>query len=220
MLNFSVQDDIALLAMDDGKANVVSEAYSAAVNEGLDRALAEARAVVLSGRPGRFCAGYDLNAVKAGGDAARNMRSAGARLMARILVHPQPVVMACTGHALAAGALILLSGDTRIGVAGDFKIGLNETAIGLALPPHMVALAKSRMPVEAYTRNIVQAKVHDPESAVAAGYLDEVVEADALMDTAFERAGQLAAMPGDAYGQVKETVRGETARFILANVEA
>lgn len=219
MLEVEISGEVAVLHLDDGKANVVSEAFSAAVNEGLDRAAKDAKAVILTGRPGRFSAGFDLNAVKAGGDAAKNMRDAGARMMARLLVHPQPLVIACTGHALAAGALILCTGDTRIGIEGDFKIGLNETAIGLTLPPHMIALAASRMPRELVTQNIIQAKVHDPVGAVAAGYLDEVVAPGELMDTALARAANLAAIAGEAYGTVKQHVRGDVARILRAATE-
>ena len=219
MLNIEISGETAVLRLDDGKANVVSEAFSAAVNEGLDQAEKDAKAVILTGRPGRFSAGFDLNAVRAGGDAAKNMRDAGARMMARLLLHPQPLVIACTGHALAAGALILCTGDTRIGVEGDFKIGLNETAIGLTLPPHMIALAASRMPREQVTQNIIQAKVHDPASAVGVGYLDEVVSPDDLMDTALARAGSLAAIAGEAYGSVKQHVRGEVARTLRTATE-
>jgi enoyl-CoA hydratase len=82
---------------------------------------------------------------------------AGALTMHRLFMHPQPVVMVCTGHALAAGALILLTGDTRIGVRDDFKIGLNETAIGLALPTFALELAKACVPAEQLTADVIQA---------------------------------------------------------------
>ena len=49
----------------------------------------------------------------------------------RLNGHPQPVQIAATGHAPAAGALLAMTGDTRIAAAGADKIGLNETAIGM-----------------------------------------------------------------------------------------
>ena len=145
---------VAVLKIDDGKANVVSEAFSRVLNEGLDAAERDADAVLIVGCPGRFSAGYDLSVIRDGTpEQAAAMRSAGAWTMYRLFMHPRPVVMACTGHALAAGALILLAGDTRIGVRGDFKIGLNETAIGLALPTYGVELAKARMPAGQLTQS-------------------------------------------------------------------
>ena len=63
----------------------------------------------------------------------------------RIYGHPQPVVLGVTGHALAAGALLALSCDVRIGGDGPAKIGLNETAIGMGLPHYAVELAQARL---------------------------------------------------------------------------
>ena len=216
MLNIEQIEDIAYITVDDGKANVVSEAYSRAVNEALDYAEANAKVVVIAGRPGRFSAGFDLSVIRDGTpQAATQMRTAGARTMHRIFVHPQPVVLACTGHALAAGALILLAGDTRIGMHGDFKIGLNETAIGLPLPEYALELVKARMPVAQWTSSIIQAQVHSPGSAVSAGYLDQVVAPDRLREAALAQAQKLAGIAGPAYATVKQRLRGRAARAML-----
>ncbi len=223
MLTIETHGRVAVLNVDDGKANVVSEAFSKALNEGLDAAerIADTDAVLIAGRPGRFSAGFDLSVIRDGTpEQAAAMRRAGARIMHRLFVHPQPVVIACTGHALAAGALILLTGDTRIGARGDFKIGLNETSIGLALPTFGLELAKARMPATQLTANVIQARLHDPDSAVTAGYLDEVVESDQLMATALARATALAEISGDAYGTVKRRLRGESAKIIAESIDA
>ncbi|MFT5174812.1 MAG: enoyl-CoA hydratase [Gammaproteobacteria bacterium] len=220
MLTIEKHGDVAVLTIDDGKANVVSEAFSQAINDGLDSALNNAKAVVLKGRPGRFSAGFDLKVIREGRpEQASAMRQAGARTILRLFMHPQPVVIACTGHALAAGALILLSGDTRIGIRGDFKIGLNETAIGLPLPNWTLELARARMPVTQLTSNIIQAQIHDPHSAVAAGYLDQVVEPEELTSIAIEKASQLASsLDGEAYGIVKHRLRGASAALIESSL--
>ena len=219
MLTIEKHGRVAVLTLDDGKANVVSEAFSQAINEGLDAAERDADAVLLVGRPGRFSAGFDLNVIREGKpERAAAMRSAGARTMHRLFMHPQPVVMACTGHALAAGALILLTGDTRIGVRGDFKIGLNETAIGLALPVYGLEFAKARMSADQLTANIIQSRLHDPEGAIIAGYLDEVVDAGQLMDTALSRAAALAEISGDAYATVKRRLRGQASNIIAESL--
>lgn len=218
MLKTELSDGVALLALDDGKANAVSEAFSAAVETGLDFALAQARAVVLAGRPARFSAGYDLNVIRQGEQASRAMREAGARMLLRLFLHPQPVVIACTGHALAAGALILLAGDTRIGTRGAFKIGLNETSIGLVLSPFAVHLARARIPVEHQTEAVIQARVYAPDDAIARGFLDEVTPADALLDTCRARATALAALDSATYAGIKRRLRDPTAQLIAASL--
>ena len=64
------------------------------------------------------------------------------------------------------------------------------------------------------TANVIQARIHDPDGAVTAGYLDEVVEGDQLMETALARATALAEISGEAYATVKQRLRGETAKIM------
>ena len=135
MLEYQMQGDVAVLTMDDGKANAVSHAYIDALSEGLDRAEEDAKAVVLLGRVGVFSAGFDLKEIAKGPAESKALVDRGAALLFRLFTFPMPVVAASAGHAIAAGALLLLASDTRIGVGGDAKYGLNETAIGMSLPP-------------------------------------------------------------------------------------
>jgi enoyl-CoA hydratase len=74
------------------------------------------------------------------------------------------------------------------------------------------------MPVTQLTSNTIQAQLHSPESAVAAGYLDQIVEPEALMKAAIEQAAQLADLDGEAYGIVKQRLRGATAAFIESSL--
>ena len=143
IVSYSLADDIATLTMDDGKANAMAPAMSAALNAGLDRAYGEAKAVVIRGREGVMCGGFDLKIIRGDDDAAKaGMREAGMALLKRLYLSPQPIIFAVTGHSVAMGALLLLAGDFRVGLYGDFRIGLNETGIGLSLPITGLELAR------------------------------------------------------------------------------
>lgn len=218
MLDYSQVGDVALLGIDDGKANAVGHRFVDAVNEGLDRAAKDAKAVLMTGRTGLFSAGFDLKEIEKGEDAATALVDKGARMLLRIFSAPQPVVIACSGHAIAAGAFMLLAADTRLGASGDFKIGLNETAIGMALPVFGFELAKSRLSKRAQTAAAIQATLYDPIGAQDTGFLDEVVDADALLDTAMVRATALADLPGDAYTANKLGIRQESIATIRASL--
>ena len=136
LTHYEIIDDIAIVTMDDGKANAFGPNMIAAVNASLDRAADDARAVLLTGRPGLFSGGFDLKVIRSGDvEAAKTMRLAGARLMMRLYGLPLPLVIAVPGHAIALGAFCLLTADYRVGTAGNFNIGLNETSIGMSLPP-------------------------------------------------------------------------------------
>ena len=212
--------DVALIGMDDGKANAFGPPMIAAVNASLDRAADDAKAVVLTGRPGIFSGGFDLNVIR-GGDAAQKRAQAvgGARLMMRLFGWPQPLVVAAPGHAIALGAFSVLTGDHRLGADGEFGIGLNEVTIGATLPPFAWLLAKERLSKRYLSQATLTAKIYDPEGARDAGFLDEVVEADKLRDVALERAAKLAELPAKAYAGMKQGLRGEAIAAVLAGLE-
>ena len=125
----------------------------------------------------------------------------------QLLTHPQPVVIACTGHAVAAGAFLLLSADTRIGSQGDFKIGLNETSIGSSFPEFGIQLATTRLNPAYLTRSFVQSELFSPPDAVQAGFLDGLEPRDRVVERARLRAQKLSELPQKAYAQNKRDSR-------------
>jgi enoyl-CoA hydratase len=219
-VTYHVQDNVAVITFDDGKANVYSHEVLDAMSAALDRAEAdpEAGAVLLVGRPGRFSAGFDLTTMTAGPESMRSLVAAGGRFVAKLLLEPLPVVAACTGHALAAGALVLLAVDQRIGAAGEWKIGLNEVAIGMALPTWAVELARYRMPPSEFDRSVL-GQIGGPEDAKAAGFLDRVVPADQLLNEAAAVAAGLAALSGSAVAGTKSRARAAVADRMLAGMD-
>ena len=209
-VRYEQRDQVALLQIDDGKVNALSHEVIDGLERALDRAAKDAKAVVLTGRPGRFSAGFDLSVMGQGGDAVVKLVSAGAELGLRIYGFELPVVIACSGHAVAMGALLCLCGDERIGAQGSFKIGLNEVAIGMTLPVFAMELALARLSKRELTRATVEATLYDPESAVEAGFLDRVVPADSLLETALAEATRLTSLDAAAYAATKRRLRAET----------
>jgi enoyl-CoA hydratase len=218
MIEFSQRGDVAVLTIDDGKANAVGNAFVDALNAALDRAEKEAKAVVVAGRTGVFSGGFDLKEFQKGPEATTALVGRGARLLLRVFSHPQPIVAACTGHAVATGAFLLLAADTRIGTSGPFRIGLNETAIGMTLPVFGLELAKARLSRRYLMTALVQAHLFDPEGAKDAGFLDAVSAPDELLDSALARATALAALPGAAYAANKLALRTDSIAAIRASL--
>lgn len=210
----TIENDIALLAMDDGRANALGHAMIDALNQALDEAETKAKAVLLSGRPNRFCAGFDLEVMASGLENVGKLVTAGAELLLRLYEYRLPVVMACTGHALAAGGLLLLAGDHRVGTEGDYRIGLPEVAIGMTMPVFGIELARDRLARNRFSQAVTQARIYDPVEAAAIGYLDEAVPADALMETAKARAATLATLQQPAFANTKRKEREATIHHI------
>ena len=195
---------VAVLTFDDGKVNAFSQHMTDTLSEALDRAEAdqETAAIVLAGRAGQFSAGFDLDVMMIGGPARDRLIRSGWEVIRRVYTLPLPVVIACTGNAVALGAALLLIGDVRLGAEGDYKIGFNEAAIGLPLPGVLLMLAGERLSEDAYEQATAGARMHTPQEALAAGFLQRVLPSSQLLDSAIAEADDLAHRP--RFRQMKE----------------
>lgn len=209
-----IRDDIAVVTMDDGKANAISKQTLADFHDALDQAEG-ASALVIAGRPGKFCAGFDLSVVQEGPEAAVDMMNQGGVLSLRLHEWPAPRVLAVTGHALAMGAVLLACADLRIGAEGNFKYGLNEVAIGLALPRFAIELHRVRMARRELHQAMVLSKIYGPQGALEAGFIDELVEAEGIVDHAVSRAAELAGhVDPNAFVRTRKTAYAELTAYL------
>jgi len=220
VLTYTLEDRVAIVKMDDGKANALSVAMIDKLLEALDRAQREAGAMVLAGRQDRFSGGFDLKVMMAGPDAARGLLVRGADLLMKLYATTIPLVVACTGHAMAAGALVVLTGDYRIGTEGTYKIGLNEAQIGLPVPVLAMELARDRLAPQALTRATLLGHVFEPADALAVGYYDEVLGAEHVLPRAIAEAKRLAAISPAAFKHTKTRLRGKTIAHVRATSDA
>ena len=217
---YRLDGDVAVITHDDGKANVVGPATLDALHTAFERAAGEARAIVLTGREGRFSAGFDLSVMTESEEAMRSLVADGAELLCTMYEHPLPIISASTGHALAMGALFLLASDIRVGADGPFKVGLTEVAIGMPLPIFVIELARDRLSSAQLTRATLGAEVYDPTGAVEAGYLDRVVPAPQLMDAALDEARLLGGYRSGAFARSKRLARTAVVERIRATTAA
>jgi enoyl-CoA hydratase len=208
LVQYDVRDRIAHVTIANGKANALSFDVLAGLGDALSRAEdageAEVGALLVTGAPGMFSGGFDLKVMRSAPEAAGKLVTDGGELFSRMYGSQMPVVVACTGHAIAAGALFLLGADARIGARGDFRIGLIETQLGMVLPRWAVELAQERLSKRHVQDATVGARIYDPDGAVDAGFLDSVAPPEALADAALAEARRLAELPRAAYrGQVR-----------------
>lgn len=217
-VSYQLKDGVATITFDDGKANALSMVALRGLIDAVTRAEAEANAIVVVGRPERFSAGFDLKVMMSSPQAAVELLTVGCDLLLKLYGCPLPLVIACTGHAIAGGALFVLTGDLRIGVHGAFKIGLNEVAIGLPVPMLAMEFARARLTSHELANATLAARLYDPEGARAAGFLDEVVPASELLPRATAEAARLGALSRMAYQKTKVRLRGQTIRYIRDNL--
>lgn len=219
LINFQQEGAVLTIQWDDGKANAVSPQLLVELNAALDQAERDQLIVILAGRPGRFSAGFDLQVMGQGDAAMAQLVVGGAKLALRLLSFPTPVIMACTGHGLAMGGLLLLSADYRIGVSGDYKIGLNEVAIGMTMPWFGVELARGRLAPAHFNRAVNNAEIYSSEGAVAAGFLDRVCDAQDLMADAMAVATGFEKLKMQAHHATKLRTRQQLLEAVSRGVE-
>ncbi len=204
---YTHDDGVATLTLCNGKVNAISPELIADFNRALDQAGQAGAVVIVTGQPGILSGGYDLKVMMKGPQSAIDLVAAGSTLARRMLAHPQPIIVACPGHAVAKGAFLLLSADYRLGVDGAFSIGLNEVQIGMTMHHVGIILARDRLTPAAFQRSVCSAEMFSPQDAVAAGFLDRLVAPEELMNTAREVAQRLKKLNLAAHKNTKLKVR-------------
>jgi len=188
LIKLDINDGVALLTMANGKVNAFSHDMIAQFNAALDQVEEAKVPVVIAGNEKMFSGGFDLKVMQSSPANAIALVTEGSKLTRRLLAFPMPVISACTGHAVAKGAFVLLCSDFRVGAAGAFKIGLNEVAIGITMHYAGIAMAKHGVTDRYLNRSLYLAEMFDPETALDAGFLDLIVEPQQVIETALEYA--------------------------------
>jgi enoyl-CoA hydratase len=219
-LKYDLKDGIATITLDDGKVNALSIDMLTEIDAALTQAQKDGAVVVLTGRDGIFSGGFDLKVLSARGPDAFKMLRMGFELAARILAFPAPVVIACSGHALAMGVFLLLAGDYRLGAAGAHKIGANEVAIGMIMPFFAIEICRQRLVPAHFQRAVLNAEIYSPDDAVGAGFLDRVVPASELQSAARSVAEGLAKLDKKVHAATKLRLRDSALKAIARAIEA
>ena len=206
-VTYQSEETYAIITINNGKANAISHEVIAGLNASLDKASEENKVVILTGKTGFFSAGFDLKVMAKSPESAKELVTKGSKLSLRMLSFPQPIIVACSGHAIAKGAFLLLSADYRIGVEGAFKIGLNEVMIGMTMHNAGIAIAKARLSEVYLNRSVNNAEIYSSKQAIAAGFLDIIVPEDHLMSTAVNVAEMSAKLNKKAHAETKLKVR-------------
>jgi len=199
------KDDISIITLDDGKANVFSPKMIQDVNECLDKVPTESGALIITGRDGMFSAGFDLKIISSGDmQATMDMSLSGFKLLSRIFSFPRPILAACSGHGIALGTFLLCCCDYRIGVKGDYMIGANEMRTNMVIPIPILELISHRVTASHKYRAILGAEMYSIQDGVEAGLIDEIVDSKDLMEAAILKAKDLASMGHPSYTLTKE----------------
>lgn len=207
VVQYKSEENYALITIANGKANAISHEVITGLNAALDKALEEDKVVVITGQPGIFSAGFDLKVMTKSADSAKELVTKGSQLSLRMLSFAKPIIIACSGHAIAKGGFLLLSADYRIGVEGDFKIGLNEVMIGMTMHHAGIAIARAKLAHTHLDRSVNNSEIYNPKEAIKAGFFDVIVPENQLSTTAEKVAVMFSKLNKKAHAATKIKVR-------------
>lgn len=216
MIDLKIDDGVAIVTIKHGKAN----ALDIELCEGLVKCFEElrtkaTRAVVVTGQGRIFSAGVDLLRVSSGGsDYVRKFLPSLHRILDAVFFHPKPVVAAINGHAIAGGAVLACCADRRIMARSSGRIGITELLVGVPFPALAFEVVRFAVPPRYLPEFMFGAATYDSDVALQRGWVDEVVEADALMAQALTAAQALAKLSPAAFVQTKMQLRAEISERI------
>lgn len=213
---------VRLLTLTRPPANALDESLLMALGEALNAAQADpgVRAVVLTGDGRFFSGGFDLAAPRRDAAAARQMRILYRALHAELLGFPKPTLAMVNGHAIAGGFVLALACDYRLGIEGDYRVGLNEVAVGAGFPRTAVEIVRLRLPHARASELMLGAALYPASQAVRLGLVDELVAADGFQATVLRRAARLGAFPRAAYVDAKLALAADALERIARETEA
>ena len=219
LMAYELDGEIATITLDDGKVNALSIEMLHSLHAAFERAERDEAMVVLTGKGKCLSAGFDINVFAGVPESLLEMLTLGATLYERMLRFPRPVIIACNGHAVAAGAFLLLAADMRIATGGPFRVGLNEVKIGLTVPWFAIELARHRLAPAHFDRAVVNATMYSPEDAVAAGFFDRVVPAEQLRAASLQAASELGELNAAAHAATKLRARAAALAALRSAIE-
>ncbi|HXO19256.1 MAG TPA: enoyl-CoA hydratase/isomerase family protein [Thermoanaerobaculia bacterium] len=209
MLAIERHDAVAILRMEHGKANAMDlELARGLVAKLAEIAASGARALVLTGAGTIFSAGVDLYRVIDGGrEYLDEFVPALVRAIRELFTFPLPAVAAVNGHAIAGGAILAFACDYRVLAAGPGRMGVPELLVGVPFPGLALEVVRSVVPSHHLQEVVYTGRTYGVEEARSRGMAEEAVAPEALLDRALEVAGQLAAIPPEAFQLTKRQLR-------------
>lgn len=212
---------VRLLTLDRPPAHALDETVLADLDAALVGAERDAavRAVVLTATGTFFSGGFDLRAPRRDATATRILGTLYRDSHLRLLALPKPTVAMVNGHAIAGGLILALACDYRLGVESDWKLGLNEVAIGAAFPRIALEIVRLRLPHSRAAELMLGAGLHPAAQARRLGVVDELLPADRFAATVLRRAARLGAFPREAYAHTKAALLDDVVARVRAETD-
>jgi enoyl-CoA hydratase/carnithine racemase len=209
MIKSEITNGIAILTLAHGKANALDiEFCDALARHFAELRKADVKAVVLTGQGKIFSAGVDLKRLSEGGaDYVRQFLPALHGLYEAVFFHPKPVVAAVNGHAIAGGCVLACCADRRIMAREAGRIGVTEILVGVPFPALAFEIVRFAAPPRYLPEFTLSGATFATDEALRRGWVDELTEAEDLIEDALAIAQELSLLSPAAFAQTKMQIR-------------
>src|SRR5918995_5927051 len=215
------RDDIAVVRMAHGKVNALDAVFCETMAAEIERLKQQpVGGLVLTGSGSAFSAGVDLHRLlNRGADYVRHFLPLMETFFRALLVFPKPLVAAINGHAIAGGCIIAAAADHRVMARGTARIGVPELAVGVPFPSLPLEIIASRVSPALLRSLVYSGRTVQPDEAVAVGFVDEVVDADRLLERSVAVAQELGAIPATTFALTKQAFTSAVLQRVRHSVD-
>lgn len=217
-----VAEGVRILRLNKPPANAIDEALLLMLSRELDAAAADAavRAVVLTGSGRCFCAGFDFAAPRRDDQVAVDLYEIYREAHLKLLSLPKPTIAMVNGHLIAGGVVLALACDYRLGLDGDYRVGMNEVSVGASFPRAALEIVRLRLSSSRAAEMILGASLYPARQALRLELVDELLPVETLEATVLRRAARFGAYPREAYAHAKSgLIEQAVARIRAESVE-
>jgi 3,2-trans-enoyl-CoA isomerase len=209
------EEEIAILTLTRGKVNALDESFVERLNKSLGHLASDRdiRAVILTGEGKFFSFGFDIPEFLgySKGSFIRYLTKF-CNLYTSMFLFPKPLIAALNGHTIAGGCMLAIACDYRLMTSGKAKIALNEITFGSTLPAGSVEMLRYCVGHGNAQKILYSGAMYSAEEARQLGLVDQVCPPEALLDTAKQRAKDLAQRDSAAFRNIKGLLRGPVAQ--------
>jgi Delta3-Delta2-enoyl-CoA isomerase len=195
---------VAILRLNNGVTNAINPQLVEDLSEALFKIRKEFQGVVLAGGDKFFSIGFDLPAlVSVGRGEMSEFFYKFNELVLHLFTFPLPVCALISGHAVAAGCILALTGDYRFSAGEKKFIGLNEIKLGVPVPYLADLMLRQTVCDRAATQMLYRGEYMTSSEARGIGLVDEVLPKEDAEGQAVEMVSKIANLPGAAFSAIK-----------------
>ena len=222
MIKTDINGDIGIISIDRPPVNAINPELVSSLSQALDSFKSDDKinGVVLQGRDGMFSAGLDITHLfPKDREYIDSFWKDFSTLLVSMFSFPKPLYSSIGGHCPAGGTVMVIMTDYRIMSKGKYVIGLNEVDVGLTVPYGIGMVFQYVVGERNAEELLLKAKLISPEQALRVGLVDELCDAETLLDATLERIKVASDLYSPQQMKTKQILREQTLNIVQQNFD-